>query len=403
MPGRFCRFCDWAGAHAAWLLVLAILATALMACDSPATPTPICTLTVTPASQAFPADGGSATVEVVASVSTCAWSATSDAAWAVVTSGAAGTGSGTVAYRVDPNATTMVRTTTLRVGVHQHAISQQGQAPASCSWALAPAGATLGDAGGAGSFTVMAPDDCPWTATSSATWTLVTAGASGTGPGQVSYAVAENNGPIGRTATISVADQRFTIAQLAEAPQCTFSVAPVLFTPCMVGGVLRSTVTAPASCQWTVAAAVPWITITSGASGEGTGQVVFDVPPNYDAPRAGIVMVRWDTPTAGQNISVQQAGCIYGVSQTAFGFAAGGGAGAFDVLQQSLPITCGGALQNQCIWSAVSDVPWIVITTGMPRQGDNPVAFSVAPNTTGVSRSGTISVRGITIQVTQAG
>ena len=111
----------------------------------------------------------------------------------------------------------------------------------------------------------------------------------------------------------------------------------------------------------------------------------------------------WPTPTAGQNIRVAQAGCVYAVSQAAFNFTASAGAGTFSVLQQSDPITCGGATQDRCIWTAQSDVSWITITTGMPRSGDNPVSFTVQPNTGTVTRVGTIRVRDKTVVVTQAG
>jgi hypothetical protein len=123
---------------------------------------------------------------------------------------------------------------------------------------------------------------------------------------------------------------------------------------------------------------------------------------NYDAPRDGIVMVRWPTPTAGQNIRIAQAGCTYAVSQSSFAFAPAGGTGTFNVIQQSIPNTCGGATQDRCIWSAVSDVPWITVSGSMPRAGDDRVSFTVAANSTGAPRTGRITVRGHVVAITQA-
>ena len=74
---------------------------------------------------------------------------------------------------------------------------------------------------------------------------------------------------------------------------------------------------------------------------------------NYDAPRSGIVMMRWPTPTAGQNIHVAQAGCVYAVSRSDISIAATGGVATFDVIQQSVPNTCGGATQDRCLWTAL--------------------------------------------------
>jgi hypothetical protein len=79
-----------------------------------------------------------------------------------------------------------------------------------------------------------------------------------------------------------------------------------------------------------------------------------------------------------------------------------GGSSSFDVVQQSEPIICGGALQDRCRWTATSNVPWITITSSMPRVGDNPVAFTVTANPTGAQRTGTITVRDRIVQITQA-
>ena len=114
-------------------------------------------------------------------------------------------------------------------------------------------------------------------------------------------------------------------------------------------------------------------------------------------------MVRWPTPTAGQNLHISQAGCRYGVSASSLSFGAGGGTGRFDVLQQSEPLTCGGATQNACRWTAESDVAWVTVTTSMPQAGDNPVSFTVAANNETAPRVGTIRVRDKVVQITQSG
>jgi hypothetical protein len=124
---------------------------------------------------------------------------------------------------------------------------------------------------------------------------------------------------------------------------------------------------------------------------------------NYDAPREGILMVRWPTPTAGQNIRVAQAGCRYAVSKTTVSIAASGGTETFEVIQQSDPTECGGATQNRCIWTARSEMAWITITSSMPQSGDNPVSFTVSATDSTSPRTGTIVVRDKVVTVTQAG
>ena len=100
---------------------------------------------------------------------------------------------------------------------------------------------------------------------------------------------------------------------------------------------------------------------------------------------------------------MQQAGCRYAVSTPSQTIPAAGGTGRFDVIQQSDPLECGGALQDRCRWTAEADVPWITITTAMPQAGDNPVFFTVAANDSTAPRTGRIVVRDQTVVITQAG
>jgi hypothetical protein len=171
----------------------------------------------------------------------------------------------------------------------------------------------------------------------------------------------------------------------------------------MPGGTLNATLTTQASCAWTVTSDSPWLGVASSASGSGPAAISVTYQDNYDAPRSGIVMVRWPTPTAGQNIHVAQAGCVYAVSRSDISMAAAGGSATFDVIQQSVPNSCGGATQDRCLWTAQADVPWVTITSSMPRSGDNPVSFTVTANESASARSGRITVRDKVVVITQAG
>lgn len=184
---------------------------------------------------------------------------------------------------------------------------------------------------------------------------------------------------------------------------CAYAASPAEFTPCMqASGDFTITVSTTSKCLWHASATVPWITVTASTSGNGPGSARFRVSDNWDAPREGLVVI--NGAASGQNTSsrVAQAGCLYGVTRDEIQFSASGGSGGFDVVQQSLPIVCGGPRQDACQWSAVADAPWITITTSMPRTGDDPVAFTVAPNA-GSARTGTIAVRDKVVRVVQAG
>lgn len=370
--------------------------------DSPNGPSPVCDVSLSPANSEFGADGGTGMIAVNAPAG-CAWTATSGVAWLNVSAGASGSGSGTVTYAVSANATADVRNGAVTVGGQTHSVRQQGRTAGTCSYQLSPGEAEFEKDSGSGAFTVTAPAGCTWSASSNATWVLITSDAEGTGTATVAYVVSRNEGIERRSAAIAVADRTFVIRQEGDLGRCEYAVAPVDFAPCMPAGSVEAAVTTQASCPWTATPNASWLTLRGGESGTGSAVITIAFSENYDAPRNGLVMVRWPTPTAGQNIRIAQAGCLYGVSRTDFSFAAAGGAGTFDVLQQSIPIECGSATQDRCVWSAVSNVPWVVITSSMPRSGDNPVAFTVAANDTAQSRTGQITVRNQVVIVTQAG
>jgi hypothetical protein len=354
---------------------------------------------IAPASLAFVSEGGSGSVSV-STAAGCAWTATAGVGWIALTAGASGSGPGTVVYSVAPNAAAESRAAVVTIGGQAHAVTQQGRPATLCTYEIAPDSATWGNDGGSRTFAVAAPAGCPWTAVSHASWVVVDAG-QGSGNGTVSYTVARNTQIDDRTDTIVVAGRTFTVRQAGDVSTCQYSVTPIDFSPCMPGGTVVASVTTQDSCPWSATPDASWLDV--GSSGVGSGPITIGFPDNYDAPRRGQVLVRWPTPAAGQNIRVAQAGCTYGVSRAAFSFSAGANSGAFDVLQQSDPIACGGATQDRCVWTAESDVPWITITTGMPRAGDDPVSFTVASNDAPAERIGTIRVRDKTVVVTQAG
>jgi len=63
----------------------------------------------------------------------------------------------------------------------------------------------------------------------------------------------------------------------------------------------------------------------------------------------------------------------------------------------SVTVTCA----DGCEWAAASQVSWITLTAGASGTGSGSMAFNVAPNTSAQGRSGTISVAGQTVTITQ--
>lgn len=81
---------------------------------------------------------------------------------------------------------------------------------------------------------------------------------------------------------------------------CTYAIVPTIQSFAEGGGSGSVTVTSLNGCPWTASSGASWITVTSGASGVGSGTVNFTVGPT-DAPRAGHLTI------AGKNFAVYQA------------------------------------------------------------------------------------------------
>lgn len=388
---------------------LAVVAAATVAsCRRSSTePSPVCTITIAPESHTAPAEGGTRTVAVTASDESCMWTASSKVPWVAITAGASGAGSATLVYAVAANQSPDERTGTLEISDKVHTITQAGQGapppPPTCTYSLSPTQVEVDFIGGTGTVQVATGEGCDWTAESDAAWLTIEDGATGSGPGSFRYRVAEHSDSGTRTATVTVVDQVFTVEQTGvDQTACTYSVIPVEHEPCMPGGSVTTRIETAPGCRWTAASTADWLTVGL-ASGHGPAELTMHFTDNYRAPRTGVVEIRWTAPTAGQNVRVAQAGCLYSTPTPVVTVPAAGGTVSFDVLQQATPNVCGGPLQDRCIWTAATTTPWITVTSTMPRQGDQPVQLLVAANPSTSPRTGTVTVEDMTVQIQQAG
>jgi len=85
--------------------------------------------------------------------------------------------------------------------------------PTPCSYSLGSTSATFTQDGATGTIAVLTTAGCGWTASARDGFIQITSGASSSGPGTVTYTVAEYKGNGDRTGTISVAGQTFTVTQ----------------------------------------------------------------------------------------------------------------------------------------------------------------------------------------------
>jgi hypothetical protein len=250
-----------------------------------------------------------------------------------------------------------------------------------CSYSIAPGAQTLPAAGGNGTVNVTAPAACAWTAASTVPWARVTAGASGTGGGAVTFTADPNTGPA-RTGAFTIAGQPFTLTQDGD---CGYAVTPDTLARGSGATNDALNVTAAAGCSWTAVSNVPWVRIINGATGSGMGRVEVAFDANTGPARSGTLTVA----TRTVNVS-QDSGCTFTLGAPSYAAPATGGPGSVTVT------TAAG-----CTWTAVSQVPWISVTSGSSGSGDGTVQFLVEPNGTGAARAGTIVIAGQTFTVTQ--
>lgn len=89
---------------------------------------------------------------------------------------------------------------------------------------------------------------------------------------------------------------------------CSYALSPTAQSVPIDGGTFTATMTTTAAgCDWTAAADMPWIAISSGSSGTTTGTIVYSVQPNSDAVRKGTIAARANGG-ASVTVSVTQDG-----------------------------------------------------------------------------------------------
>ena len=85
-----------------------------------------CTYKLSPKSGKLKAAGGTATIKVTPNLSDCDWTAVSNDSFITITSGASGTGKGTVTYSVPANATSNILTGSVTIAGETFTVTQAG-------------------------------------------------------------------------------------------------------------------------------------------------------------------------------------------------------------------------------------------------------------------------------------
>ena len=341
-----------------------------------------CTHSLSSSSASFDSDGGSGSVGMT-SPTGCSWTASASDGWITVTSGASGSG-GTITYTVASNPTIQTRSGSITAAGQTLTITQTG---IDCTRSLSSSSASFDSDGGSGSVGMTSPTGCSWTASSSDSWLTITAGASGSGNGTISYTVASNPTIQSRSGTITAGGQTLTITQTGI--DCSFERSSNSASFDSDGGSGSVDLTSPAGCDWTASSNESWIPITAGTGGSGDGSIAYTVDSNSTIQtRSGTITV------AGQTLAITQSGidCSFELSSNSASFDSDGGSGSVDLTSPA-----------GCDWTASSNESWIPITARASGSGDGSIAYTVDSNSTIQTRSGTITVAGQTLAITQSG
>ena len=341
-----------------------------------------CSYAISPARLSATASGGTAQINVTASASTCAWSATG-----LSPSPASGTGNGQVTVTLPANSSPSPQSLTATIAGQTLTVTQ---ASANCSVMLGSSSAALGASGGGGTVTVTTPAGCGYDTVLGPSWISATSGASGNGPtGTLTYSVAANSGTAARSGSLTIGGQPFQITQ--SGVSCSFSLDTTglgsPFGTALSTGTLAITANG-ANCPWSASSGSSFVTV-SPAGGTGNGTVTVTVSSNTasSSGRMGTVSI------AGQTINFSQGGttCAYSLRSSMATVPFAGGSSAVGVLAPSA-----------CSWTASSNATWLTASPSASG-GSADVQFTAAPNPAATSRTAALTIAGQTYTVMQAG
>jgi sugar lactone lactonase YvrE len=231
-----------------------------------------------------------------------------------------------------------------------------------------------------------------WTNTPNASWLHLTpANQNGLGSTNVSFCFDANPGAT-RSGTVTIGDQTLTVMQAGSTYVPAGGGLPGVFVDLTskaesnVGGTDTLPVVLPPSIDLTgtnaPASDQPWLTIADATN----GVVCFSFSANTGPARVAHIFLLGQTITV-----VQGSNSSLGKTQ----FLEGPAAGRDSVVLAVMPLTAA--------WTATADVPWLHLSVNnQSGAGSTNVIFSFDANP-GATRSGTLTIAGQSLTVTQAG
>ena len=337
-----------------------------------------CTYALAPSSHVAGAAGGSGTIALTTAPG-CPWTAVSDAGWLTLAP-QQGSGPASIAFTVAASGAS--RSARGTIGGQVFSVTQSAAPQNNCTYSAAPLAHTVAAAGGVVTVQVTTGAPCAWNAASDVPWITLNGPGTSVGPGTATFTVAPG---AGRSATVRVADHTVTITQREG---CTYALSSGSAAVAAAGGPGTVDVSAGSGCAWSASSNAGWLTIRSGAAGEGAGTVRFDAAANTGAARTGTLTIAGRTFTVTQ-AAAAQASCAYEVRPR-----------QREVGRNEKEIEVDVRTAHGCAWTAVSRSAWIIVVSGASGSGDGEVKLKVQRNE-GERRTGTVAIAGETVSVVQ--
>lgn len=183
-----------------------------------------------------------------------------------------------------------------------------------------------------------------------------------------------------------------TAPTTSTSSSCSFTVTPdsTSKTLTATAGTFSVAVSTSGGCSWTAVANDAFLSVTSGATGAGSGTVQVGVSANAGADRTGSLTVAGTTVTVTQPGTVP-ATCAFSVTPTSASISASGGDLTFTVT-----VTQGAG----CSWTAATNDPFLSVKSGSTGSGNGTVVLTAGANAGG-NRSASATIAGQTIAISQ--
>jgi hypothetical protein len=256
------------------------------------------------------------------------------------------------------------------------------QAAASCTVAIPPSGTNHGANISSGAFDVTVAGGCGWTAATTNTWITITAGASGSGNGPVSYSVAANPNTTARTGRVTVTGPSnaasFTISQDGVFIACPYRLSPTSRTHGSSAASNSVSLTVSNTCDWDLLNTNTWITILSPTNGTGPATISYLVASNLTVnERTGLVLI------ADQVFTLVQHGisCDYSLSPS-------NRTHGFSAATNSITLN----VASVCDWTLANSNGWIQFSSPASGSGSATMNYTVDGNTMPLARTGLVFI-----------